>query len=694
MAGSDPSPGSQPDRRQLLLVSLAVLALVAAAFFAPISPPDAGPDTDPEPGSGEDDRNEGSPGGNTGNGGEGAGGQNEPGEIDGTVTVNSRSIDGTGGGGGEPVDGEGRLRVEGLGDDLSCGLVLDSRPVPGTDLGVEVVRGGDPASGVTVWFNDRRIGTTGLDGRVSGQVPYERPLSIRVSFGDGAVCEGLARTPDSAALGLAPATADDADNDSTATVEVAVEAEMQVSVDASAFPGETVTVRATIEGVPVPDARVSVDGETVGRTGDGGSYDLTVPDDGRTEITVAARRGDFGAAAPVRVLDLDVGVRPKGLLALPGARGAVVVERGDDPYAGAGVAVDGQRIDVSDGDGTTDLRLPLNPGASITATTGRQTVSVDIASVYAGSAVIVSLYLLLVGGLARYAARSRGRQSALRVSGAGLSILAVVVAHAYAGTAGATAAGLVVGLGAVLWIGARRRETVASGGRSAAGFLRSVPRWVVGAVVATARWLEPIAGAVASGLARLARWLSRQPRSIPVLLARLAGFVRTVPGRLRAIPWRWLLVAVAAIASVGAAYALWDTPGAAVATVVLLGAAVALYGRRADDPSAATGTEPDETVTTPATGTESDQSDDDPSLRERWRTFARWVRPRRWPVSTPGEVARDARGEGYPEEAVRALTDAFRETEYGRRPASERVRQRGERAFRRLADHRDGGDEE
>ncbi|MFC4451681.1 DUF4129 domain-containing protein [Halorussus aquaticus] len=76
-----------------------------------------------------------------------------------------------------------------------------------------------------------------------------------------------------------------------------------------------------------------------------------------------------------------------------------------------------------------------------------------------------------------------------------------------------------------------------------------------------------------------------------------------------------------------------------------------------------------------AGGTPRDEPEDTapPSVEEAWQTMRDRVAVRNRDARTPGEVARAAARRGYPDEAVRRLTDAFREVRYGDLPRDGRT---------------------
>lgn len=75
-----------------------------------------------------------------------------------------------------------------------------------------------------------------------------------------------------------------------------------------------------------------------------------------------------------------------------------------------------------------------------------------------------------------------------------------------------------------------------------------------------------------------------------------------------------------------------------------------------------------------------------PSVEEAWRTMSERVRVPNRRARTPEEVARAAVERGYPDDAVRRLTDAFREVRYGGFPRSSRT-ETARSALDRLRDY-------
>ncbi|MCW8172244.1 hypothetical protein D8S78_05335 [Natrialba swarupiae] len=69
-----------------------------------------------------------------------------------------------------------------------CTIWLSDEPVPGTEVTATVHYEDEELADAPVWFNDRHVGQTDEQGQVTGTVPYERELLIRVGAGEDGEC--------------------------------------------------------------------------------------------------------------------------------------------------------------------------------------------------------------------------------------------------------------------------------------------------------------------------------------------------------------------------------------------------------------------------------------------------------------------------------------------------------------------------
>lgn len=652
------------DKRQLALVSVCTVAVVVAAFLAPPSAPSGPGIGGPE--SGSDDAM-------------GAGEASERGERwDGRGPTEDDRVRRPGGTPGARGSGDGdRQRPSDRLQSQGCTVRLDSEPAPGRSLTVTVYRATEPARGTSVWFNDRFVGRTDGDGRVTGQVPYERQLDITVTRPGSEACQfygsggtgtasrsSLAERSNAVVAGWVGQQSDDRPDSTNDTAQYQVPGEVRLAVLEEPYPGETVTLVASVSGVPMPGATVTVDGDRVGQTDSDGTYRLQVPD--RDRVRVAVSRGEFSGTTTVNVLTLTVAIRPNEGLPAPGEPATVVARTGPTPATDATVSLDGRRLGTTGADGTVSLTLPVDGGGSVTAVTDRQRTTVPVLSVYAPT---VGLAALLAGlGLvatARTALR-RGTRPAARL-GAELTTLV----PAYGGLVVWELPGLAVGsLPLLAVVGYRFRAAVRSGGGSLVSavvglldWLRRVALRVADVVAATADW-----GLVQLG--RLARWLRSLPRSVSGLLGGLGAWLTGLPRR--SVDRLGTLVTApralgggAAVAVVALASAQWGYRGGlGAAALVALALMIGLLRRSTGRTT--TSTESDETnVGTELSVPTGEKSDRTPTLRELWRQFARRIVPDGWRQRTPVEISHVAIERGLPAEPVETLTDAFRESEYG-----------------------------
>ncbi len=145
-------------------------------------------------------------------------------------------------------------------------VALDDR-TPGTESTLTATLGerAVPFPGATVAVDGDRVGTTGNSGQATLQVPYRRNATVSVSRGE-------------------------------VTVERTVSAagSLSLSVEGRTLPTRPVDLQATVDGEPVPNATVLVDGKAVATTGADGRATVRLPVTNSARIAV--ERGDFSDA--------------------------------------------------------------------------------------------------------------------------------------------------------------------------------------------------------------------------------------------------------------------------------------------------------------------------------------------------------------------------------------------------------------
>lgn len=204
-------------------------------------------------------------------------------------------------------------------DPLEVTATLDGRPVPDATVtaGVESA-------------------TTDAEGRATLPTPYERPATVVVERG---AARGEASVPVRGAL------------------------DVTVADDWAA--GEPLSVRARVDGRPVPGATVTNGVESVA-TNAAGAATLPAPYRSPGEVTV--ERGNFSRTVERSVTTGEPSVAVAD--PVPGreilVRGAV----GDEPIRNAAVAVDGRPVGDTDRFGRGQITLPYNDSVTVDVSRG------------------------------------------------------------------------------------------------------------------------------------------------------------------------------------------------------------------------------------------------------------------------------------------------------------------------------------
>ncbi|WP_135825237.1 DUF4129 domain-containing protein [Halorussus ruber] len=191
--------------------------------------------------------------------------------------------------------------------------------------------------------------------------------------------------------------------------------------------------------------------------------------------------------------------------------------------------------------------------------------------------------------------------------------------------------------------------TLVVGGRPVGELVGAIPTWTMGLVVG-------LSASVPRLLDDAATLTGEVGRSAGTLLGGLARGT----GRAFRVGAKGLAVTVTAVPRALAGL------GAGAGVLSSLGnVSVPRIGRGGDDResgrtrSSAGSADPEETAP--------------PSVEEAWESMRNRVPVSNREARTPGEVARAAARRGYPDEAVRQLTDAFREVRYGGLPREDRT---------------------
>jgi len=215
---------------------------------------------------------------------------------------------------GEEENGEGD---EDPPTDIPDGEVridLNRTAVPGATVEVTVTEGEDPVRNREVLFNDEVVGVTDDDGTVVATVPFTEELritlgeapfisSVETSGATGGSVSGTVDSPSAGAVKLNKTV--EIEDEPEETIEV--ETDATVTVSGERMVDSTVTVTAAVDGVPIPDASVAVDGEQVAQTDEGGQATVTLPDrPGSVDIVV--ERPPVAGETTIEVPDIELEV--------------------------------------------------------------------------------------------------------------------------------------------------------------------------------------------------------------------------------------------------------------------------------------------------------------------------------------------------------------------------------------------------
>ena len=240
----------------------------------------------------------------------------------------------------------------GTDDTPAIDISLNETAVPGRTVAVTVTRDESPVVGEVVRFNGEPIGRTDRNGTVVGTVPYADELEITVGETETAAVGASVGGSTGVARG-------DADRSHAVGETVPLETNATVTVAGDPRPGEAVTVLATVSGTPVPEATVTVDGETVATTGGDGRATVTLPERSG-QVAIAVERGAVAGERVIELPALSVAVDPELPVALPFGSATVTVTADGEPVPDAAVAVGGETVARTGLDGTATVRLPAS----------------------------------------------------------------------------------------------------------------------------------------------------------------------------------------------------------------------------------------------------------------------------------------------------------------------------------------------
>ncbi|WP_137286814.1 transglutaminaseTgpA domain-containing protein [Halorussus salinisoli] len=326
----------------------------------------------------------------------------------------------------DPEDSRSETRYE---------VRLNRTPVPGATVEVTVSDNATLAIGVPVYFNGERVGITDDSGTVTAQVPYAEQLRISVGGKSGEEAESMtsppantepmaiapppanfdapmalnggpprALSPETLAIGtLSPGNESDGNG-----TEYTLSTNATLTISGDVATGNVVVVTATVRDVPVRNADVTLDGESVGTTNEKGRVEVRLPDS-PGNVTIAVSRGSVTGEQTVSIPRLRVAVSPALPVALPGTPVEICATYGGDPLTNASVGVTG----VADANRTTGINgtatasLPFQGSAEVVVSARGQTRRTTVSGLFVNLAGVLGGAALVLGALG-FAAYRRG----------------------------------------------------------------------------------------------------------------------------------------------------------------------------------------------------------------------------------------------------------------------------------------------
>ncbi|MFC4247738.1 DUF4129 domain-containing protein [Natribaculum luteum] len=298
-------------------------------------------------------------------------------------------------------------------------ISLDPEPVPGRTITVTVTADGEPAAGVEILFNKNVIDETDNRGQIEAEVPYTEILNVtarrdpetsRETNSHRSIREPINTMQYSAQTdriqnrefrqmgqGAAPSTQTSIQDRSTieqnsdkTTRRYNLSSTISVSLPQDSIPGSEMKVHAHIDGVPVTNGRVQVDGKTA-RTDENGTAMITVPFQRNTSVIV--EKGTLIGNESILVSkDLNINIDER---AYAGTATEVRVTVANSPVTNASVRVANSST-ITDSNGRANITFPFKNETTVIAKRGefsaeRQVTTMTDANLTVDSRVIPGL---------------------------------------------------------------------------------------------------------------------------------------------------------------------------------------------------------------------------------------------------------------------------------------------------------------
>jgi transglutaminase-like putative cysteine protease len=293
---------------------------------------------------------------------------------------------------------------------------LNRTPVPGATVEVTVAPPDNATIvvGAPVFFNGERVGVTDESGTVTARVPYAERLQIRVGSRnatsavagpptDSNTIFSLSDPPPTAAANPPRSVAPGNETNGTDDTDYSLATNATLAVSGDVATGSEVVVTATVRGVPVRNADVTLGNEPVGTTDENGRLRVRLPDS-PGNVTLAVSRGPVEGQTTLAVPTLEVSTDPALPLALPGTSLEVRATYGGDPLSDARVRVGSENL-RTDIDGSATASLPVQRSAAVVVSAKGQTRRTTVSGLFVNLAGVLGGAALVLGGLGFGASR-------------------------------------------------------------------------------------------------------------------------------------------------------------------------------------------------------------------------------------------------------------------------------------------------
>jgi len=345
-------------------------------------------------------------------------------------------------------------------------LSLNRSAVVGADVTVNVEKNDSAVVGVPAYVNDERAGWTDASGETTATLPYAeeititaRPRNSETKYSDDLGSTTTAVDVDGSASTLLTTDFDDAtstmsprlvkalpavasslplviyrlggptidtvgadfyqvdDENNESSVTYAPETNATISVGGNRTTGGTARLVVTVQDVPVADATIDFNGETVGSTDSNGVYELSLANIEPGNYSIRATRGSVDVSSMLTVGPPEGGNNSKtgedeqrdalapnisvssSLIALPGTSATATVSRNGHPISDTPVRVNGEVAGETDANGRVTFLLPIADSVVVTASVNSITGKQSVDGLYRNAGVVVAALVSTLVGL-------------------------------------------------------------------------------------------------------------------------------------------------------------------------------------------------------------------------------------------------------------------------------------------------------